>query len=165
MIYSKQSKQTNLSACSKMWWWRRSITQLRKMKDSLTITPNKTDGSTAVVKNILQGDKMLKLDHNITVEVNFPLTHRLVIQKVKQKSVTRCWKKTTPSRLQELSPSLEGTTLQPSWRSQWQRERHSNQHPVEQERTATRFVHPRIPVVLPVPEVLAHIRQLSGWGY
>lgn len=63
---------------------------MRKMKDSLTITPNKTDGSTAVVKNILQGDKMLKLDHNITVEVNFPLTHRLVIQKVKQKSVTRC---------------------------------------------------------------------------
>lgn len=63
---------------------KRSIAQMRKMQDGLIIILNETDGSSTVVKNILQGDSTLQLDHSITTQANFPLVVcRWVIRRMK----------------------------------------------------------------------------------
>lgn len=54
----------------------------------MIIILNKIDGSTDVVKNILQSDKTRNVNHSITVEFNFPLvTRRWII-----------WSKASPFR-------------------------------------------------------------------
>lgn len=47
---------------------RRSIAQMRKTHDDLILTLNKTDGSTSTVRRIIQGDKILDLADENTVE-------------------------------------------------------------------------------------------------
>lgn len=65
---------------------RRGKAQIAKAKDSLMMTFKKTDGSTAVVKRILQCEKKLELSEAVTAEATYPSSiWRWVLEKVKQK--------------------------------------------------------------------------------
>lgn len=148
---------------------------MRKMQDGLIIILNETDGSSTVVKNILQGDSTLQLDHSITTQANFPLvvcrwvirrmktqlSDKDILEQIQNENNTRKASGAAECTIGRMVPLEEWCHYHLHSGQNFRGTSHSKQHPVGQETIDFRSIHPaKSPAVFPLPEALTHPCQL-----